>query len=162
MHPDCLQETAVAGSAARGQGGRRFRRRGALVFAGCAAPLILGCLLVPRKSGYGTHEALGLAPCSFLIRTGYPCPTCGMTTSLAAMCRADVLGAFHAHPFGPLLWAGVAVAACAGALELAGGRNVLCVFRLGPWWLVILAAGTLVGWGLKVLIGLALGELPIR
>jgi hypothetical protein len=32
--------------------------------------------------------------------TGVPCPGCGITSSILALCRGDVLRAWHSHPAG--------------------------------------------------------------
>ncbi len=37
-------------------------------------------------------------PCGFKQRTGYPCPSCGMTTSVLAFARGEVLTAFYVQP----------------------------------------------------------------
>ncbi len=52
----------------------------------------------------GTHEQLGFPPCNFLIFTGKPCPSCGMTTSFALVVRGDLGNALEAN------WAGTALA----------------------------------------------------
>jgi len=51
----------------------------------------------------GTHQQLGLPPCSFVVLTKYPCPACGMTTSFALLIRGDVLNALRANWVGALL-----------------------------------------------------------
>ena len=76
----------------------------AILFLGPTAVLITAAMLTPSSAGHGTHTQLGLPPCGFLVYTGYPCPGCGLTTSFAHMIRLEVLGAFHANPFGILLF----------------------------------------------------------
>lgn len=76
----------------------------AVLFAGPMAVLITAAMLVPAAAGHGTHTQLGLPPCGFLVYTGYPCPGCGLTTSFSHMIRLEVIGAFHANPFGILLF----------------------------------------------------------
>ena len=76
----------------------------AVLFAGPLAVLITAAALTPAPEGHGTHTQLGLPPCGFLVYTGYPCPGCGLTTSFAHMIRLEVFGAFHANPFGILLF----------------------------------------------------------
>jgi hypothetical protein len=46
------------------------------------------------------HFDFGLVfnPCGFKQRTGYPCPACGMTTSVLAFARGEVLRAFYIQP----------------------------------------------------------------
>jgi len=51
----------------------------------------------------GTHEQLGFPPCNFMILTGKPCPSCGMTTSFALMVRGDLGNALSANPVGSAL-----------------------------------------------------------
>ncbi len=50
----------------------------------------------------------------------------------------------------------------AGVAELASGRDVLGAMRPRLWWVAAAAAAMFAGWGLKLAIGLAAGELPIR
>jgi hypothetical protein len=76
----------------------------AVLFAGPMAVLITAAMLTPSAEGHGTHTQLGLPPCGFLVYTGYPCPGCGLTTSFSHMIRLQVGGAFHANPFGILLF----------------------------------------------------------
>jgi Protein of unknown function (DUF2752) len=42
-------------------------------------------------------------PCGFKQRTGWPCPGCGMTTSVRAFARGDVLTAFYIQPAAALV-----------------------------------------------------------
>jgi len=56
--------------------------------------------------GVGLHLvllALGLPAlrCRMHDVTGLPCPSCGMSRALLHLCRADLAGALHAHPFAP-------------------------------------------------------------
>jgi hypothetical protein len=74
------------------------------LFAVPLAVVITAAMLTPSAQGHGTHTQLGLPPCGFLVYTGYPCPGCGLTTSFAHMVRLQVIGAFHANPFGILLF----------------------------------------------------------
>jgi hypothetical protein len=66
------------------------------------AALGLARLLQPSPRGFGTHEQLGLPPCFFLKLTGLPCPSCGLTTSLAHAARFHFFEAFITQPFGLL------------------------------------------------------------
>lgn len=47
--------------------------------------LLVASRLTPDPRGFGTHEQLGLRPCSFYGLTGRPCPTCGATTAWALL-----------------------------------------------------------------------------
>lgn len=62
--------------------------------------LAVASRLDPAPDGHGTHEQLGLQPCVWLMVSGYPCPTCGMTTACAHAANADLLASFHAQPLG--------------------------------------------------------------
>lgn len=73
----------------------------------------------PRTSG--THRQLGLPECGFRTMFDVPCPSCGMTTSVALLVRGDLAAAWRAN------WAGVVFAAPAAvavawllAIALAG------------------------------------------
>jgi len=57
----------------------------------------------PRK--HSSHQQLGLPPCQYLVLTGQPCPSCGLTTSISLMVHGDLGPALAANPGGPVLWA---------------------------------------------------------
>ncbi|WP_390625344.1 DUF2752 domain-containing protein [Paludisphaera soli] len=59
--------------------------------------------LEPDPRGYGSHEQLGLAPCSFLVDTGRYCPFCGATTAVAHATRGRLDRAWGANPAGALV-----------------------------------------------------------
>ena len=80
-----------------------------LVMSGSAAMLGVARWLTPSPTGVGTHEQLGLPACMFLKLTGIPCPSCGLTTSVAHAVRFEFAAAFAAQPFGVLV-AGIAAA----------------------------------------------------
>ena len=69
------------------------------------APTLFGiaALLTPNPNGVGTHQQLGLPPCSFLKMTGIICPQCGLTTSFALLVRGRLNEALAANPAGPAL-----------------------------------------------------------
>src|SRR5262245_51411668 len=50
-----------------------------------------------------THQQLGLPPCTFKYMTGYPCPSCGLTTSFALLMKGDVANSLRANAVGTLL-----------------------------------------------------------
>lgn len=97
-----MQETLTAPSMAETQG--LAPRICALALAlACASPLIVGAMLTPNADGMGTHTQMGLPQCGFVLATGYPCATCGCTTSFAYMADGSLLTAFITQPFGALL-----------------------------------------------------------
>lgn len=56
----------------------------------------LSVCLTPSSRGFGTHEQLGLAPCSFKQLVNLPCPSCGMTTSFTHFVRGQWLRSLQA------------------------------------------------------------------
>ena len=140
----------------------RTRLRGLLLAMPCWAAVAAAWWLSPRPTGYGTHEQMGLPGCSFLAETGLPCPSCGLTTSFAEMARGHLGRAFHAQPFGLLLFTAVVLLAAAGSVELATGRDVLRSLRPRLWWVAAAAAGMFAGWGVRLAVGFATGELPVH
>ena len=50
-----------------------------------------------------THTTLGLPPCNFVLMTGKPCPSCGMTTSFALLMHGDLGNSLRANAVGTLL-----------------------------------------------------------
>jgi hypothetical protein len=139
-----------------------LRLRGLVLLVPCVSVIWIAHWLTPRKAGHGTHEELGLPPCSFLVRTGYPCPSCGLTTSFAAVVRGSLREALLAHPFGPVLFVGTAAVGLCALAELLFGRDFLRFLRPGAWWAVVALVGLLGGWGVKIACGLASGALPAR
>jgi len=160
MQSQAVDQPMVLSPASRP--GAANRLRGALIFAPCATILALSVWLIPHKSGHGTHRELGLPPCAFLAETGYPCPSCGMTTAFANMAHGHFVAAFRAQPFGVAMFAVVAVLAAVGLGELLTGRDFVRLLRLGPWWAVAAIVGIFGGWGIKIAWGLASGTLPVR
>ena len=71
----------------------------------CSIVLYLAIILEPSNSGVGTHQQLGMAPCGFLVMSGYPCPMCGMTTTFALAADGRILKALINQPFGVFLFA---------------------------------------------------------
>ena len=72
--------------------------------------------LTPDGRGHGTHQQLGLPPCTFYVLFGRPCPACGMTTAWAWLVRGEVIEACRTNAGGTLL----AVLAIAGIPWLLG------------------------------------------
>ncbi len=120
--------------------------------------------LPPDARGHGTHTGLGSGPCGFLVMTGYPCPTCGMTTAFAHTVRGQWWHAARAQPAGFAL----ALATLAGVLlsifALAAGRwPAVPWLAARPFWLFLgLLVVLLGGWAFKVVAGLLDHSLPYR
>ncbi|MGN6545824.1 MAG: DUF2752 domain-containing protein [Aureliella sp.] len=56
--------------------------------------------LSPSPLGYGTHQQLGLPPCTSVALLGLRCPACGMTTSWSYAMRGQWGSALNANAGG--------------------------------------------------------------
>ncbi|MDP7637353.1 MAG: DUF2752 domain-containing protein [Phycisphaerae bacterium] len=136
------------------------RGRGLLVALPCWAVLLTAWSLTPRPAGFGTAEQLGLPACSWMTEKGIPCPTCGLTTSLAAAAQADFVAAARAHAFGVVLFFGLVALALTGTGQALTGRNWLARIRFRLWWVVVAVVGLLGGWTVNLAAGYAAGQYP--
>jgi hypothetical protein len=62
----------------------------------CCVVMFFGGLWLLQRLAFDFGLLFG--PCGVKQRTGLPCPTCGMTTSVLAFVRGDVLTAFFVQP----------------------------------------------------------------
>lgn len=93
----------------------------ALTTVAVAVALVWTLLHVhPDARGFGTHEQLGMTPCSWPASYGAPCPTCGVTTAAAALVHLRPLQALGIQPFGAIL---------AGTGLFAAGFALFCLLR---------------------------------
>lgn len=139
-----------------------LRLRGLIAAGPCLALLLAAACLHPRGSGYGTHEQLLLPPCGFLARTGWPCVTCGLTTSVSAMAHGQVGLALKAQPFGAVIFLAAVVLLTAGACQVLTGRDVLGRLRLGMGWAICGIMGLLGGWAWNLVVGAGTGQWPLH
>ncbi|MFN9968399.1 MAG: DUF2752 domain-containing protein, partial [Phycisphaerae bacterium] len=79
------------------------RRVGLALAIVCAVPLVIGAWLTPSPTGMGTHRAIGLPPCGFLLATRRPCMTCGMTTAVSLAAQGRLLESARVQPAGALV-----------------------------------------------------------
>ncbi|MFN3168380.1 MAG: DUF2752 domain-containing protein [Phycisphaeraceae bacterium] len=130
---------------------RNNRLLGAVLTLCFAAPLILAATLTPSDAGMGTHTQMGLPDCGFKVITGYPCATCGCTTSFAHAANGSLLTSFLNQPFGALLALFCAMLALVSAWSAWSGMSMTHVGRFAAnkrtilCWLAVL----LVAWGYK-------------
>ena len=138
------QQTNGTGMIRRATG--RQRRIAGLIAAGIV--ILFGSLWLLQR----LHFDFGLlfGPCGMKQRTGLPCPTCGMSTSVLAFSRGDLLTAFYVQPAAAFLCCLLVVAAFFASLVSVFGVYVTLLDRL---WaeiglgrlvvglLIILAAG---------------------
>ncbi|MCH7688595.1 MAG: DUF2752 domain-containing protein [Planctomycetes bacterium] len=139
----------------RDRGGFPLRTRSKLLLGGWSLCLLGGFAvaagLEPDPRGYGTHQSLGLPPCTIRVMFGLPCPSCGMTTSFSNFIRGQFIGAAQANSAGLLL-------------------AVICALQI-PWCWVSIYQGRLwrvsrpeVGlvWMLLILCGVSLLQWTLR
>ena len=134
----------------------RFTPAGRGLAAGWLAVLVGGFALArwltPAAAGLGTHQQLGLPPCTARVLFGVPCPSCGMTTAFAHFTRGEWAASAAANAGGFLLAALCAVQLVwlAGSLALGrpwGGFRGERVLLAG---LSAVGAVSLIDWGLRL------------
>ena len=96
-----------------------------LVCCGVATLLLLSVAasLQPNPRGYGTHQQLGLTPCTFQLLFGVRCPSCGMTTAWANVVRGRLPQAVRSNAAGTVL----------ALLALLAAPWSLCSGLRGKW-----------------------------
>ncbi len=81
-----------------------FWRVSVLLFAIIPLGLLaVAALLTPDDRGLGTHQQLGLPPCSMRLLFGIRCPACGMTTSWSYFAQGQWISSLHSNIAGFLL-----------------------------------------------------------
>jgi len=103
-------------------GGARWSH--ALLLLGVLVMVGVGLYLTPEPAGHGTHQQLGLPPCTIYYLTGRPCPSCGLTTSVSAILHGQFGLAWRANPMGFVIVAGALAVAINSLLALFWGRSV--------------------------------------
>jgi hypothetical protein len=127
-----------------------------VISLGCLAVLVTAARLTPSPTGMGTHRSMGLSRCSFLDRTGLPCPSCGMTTSFAWFSRGNLAASAYVQPMGTLLAFAAAVTVWAGGYVAVTGRPIYRLMRLlpGRYAFLCVMAFAILAWGWKILLTL--------
>jgi hypothetical protein len=110
---------------------------GALLFA---APLFVAGYLTPQSDGLGTHQQLGLPPCTIRMLWGVRCPSCGMTTSWAYFVRGQWMLGFRSNIAGVML---AMLATSAVVVFLSG--SVIGKMP-GHGYLLVLTCGMVLTW----------------
>lgn len=87
-------------------------------------PLVIAVWLQPSPLGMGTHQQLGLPPCTFVTLFGIRCPSCGMTTAWSHFVRGQWVQALQANVGGCLLAGVVTVSSGWMLLSAATGRRL--------------------------------------
>lgn len=110
----------------------------ALLLLGVLVMFGVGLYLTPNAQGHGTHQQLGLPPCTIYLLTGRPCPSCGLTTSVSAILHGQFELALRANPIGFLIVAASVGVALNSLLALFAGRSVRIESGWFHWILVAL------------------------
>ena len=127
----------------------------AAVAVGLLFSLGLAVRLQPARGGMGTHQQLGLPPCTFRVLFGRPCPSCGMTTSWAYLVRGQVPSALRANVGGTLL--GIVAIAAVPWLVISAirgrwlGWTPNCI--VAAWAAVAIVLIVLVDWSIRLVAG---------
>lgn len=109
--PDSARPTATV-AAGKGRQTDQYRRRPlgwplrwGTLFAGILTLvlLLIARTLEPNPAGIGTHQQLGLPPCTSIVLFNSPCPACGMTTSWALATRGEFTASARSNVGGLLL-----------------------------------------------------------
>lgn len=122
----------------------------------CLGVLCIAAWLRPNHDGIGTHRQLGLAACSFKIRTDLPCPSCGYTTAFAYFAHGNPVASFYTQPMGALLALACAVTVWIGFHIAITGRPVHRLFKLlsSRYYLMPILIFAVMAWGWKILLTL--------
>ena len=117
--------------------------------------LATAAMLRPSQNGFGTHQQLGLPPCTIQVLYGLRCPACGMTTSWAHVTRGQPIAALRANVGGTLL-AGLALVASPWLL-VSGVRGRWIWRTPSEWTMAAVSLAVLlvmvVEWGCRLLAG---------
>jgi hypothetical protein len=114
--------------------------------------MLLAVTLRPNPMGLGTHQQLGLPPCTMRIMLELRCPACGMTTSWAHFVRGQWLRSVRVNSGGFLLalYAVALLVACGivcwtGALPGEKWRD------WAAWAVLAIAVVTVTDWAGRVI-----------
>lgn len=137
-----------------GESTLRRRLVGAMVLIATASVIGLAAWLTPSAKGHGTHEQLGLAPCSMLMFTGKPCVTCGYTTAFSHVAHGHLMDALKVQPAGAMLAMLVILGGATGGFVAVTGTDVTPLLRRIFQFRTLIAAGGIVlaAWAYKLII----------
>jgi hypothetical protein len=150
------------------KGSWKMRLRALIVLAGVGALIGVSIYLDPNKleqNAVGHYYRFLGGRCSFLVKTGYPCPTCYMTRAFAYMFHGRPDKSFMAQPFGALLSLMVVYLGYGAIKVLATGKPWQAAWAKWPKWrfLAVFIGLFLAGWIFRILYGMFVShEFPYR
>jgi len=112
-------------------GSAKLRCSGAFVAVVCVAILVAAWHLEDVGLPFGPQSQISLPGCALRERTGYPCPTCGMSRAWGQSVRGNLVEAFRANIAGAILAVGCLLVALGGLGTAVGGRSFYRRF-VGP------------------------------
>jgi len=123
------------------------------VLVGVAVILYFAAWKLGYKDGPSKPGQIVMPPCGFLVSTGYPCPTCGMTRAFQYVVRGRLLPGLKSQPMGALLCVATILAIPAALVVLVTGRGwQVDWYRIRPDRLLwLLLAVFLAAWGYKLI-----------
>ena len=116
-----------------------------IVLAGAIVVITVAWSIEPDPRGLGTHEQLDLDPCGYLLSTGRPCATCGMTTAFSHTVRFQIPSAIRANFAGCLLCLVTMAAPAWLGLALWERRSAFAPLRRRFGWIAV-GTAVVVGW----------------
>jgi hypothetical protein len=104
--------------------------------------------LEPDPRGFGTHEQLGMPPCTFRELFGISCPSCGMTTSISSFAQARFFESARTN-LGGFVLAAACLIQIPWSLASAARNRSIAIDRLhvaAVWMLGLVVGTTLMQW----------------
>ncbi|MCM2374140.1 DUF2752 domain-containing protein [Aporhodopirellula aestuarii] len=149
VYAELVDPDPIVGEVPPGQ--LRLRVAALLVMLVTLTPLGVARTLTPATQGLGTHQQLGLPPCSMRVLFSIRCPACGMTTSWSHWTRGQWISSFQSNTGGTLLAFLVPVIAFLAGRVLWTGRlpSTTTSYRIG-WAIVAIGAITLSDWFIRL------------
>ncbi|HLJ12412.1 MAG TPA: DUF2752 domain-containing protein [Planctomycetaceae bacterium] len=116
---------------------------------------VLAFALRPDPRGFGTHQSLGLPPCTFRALFGIPCPSCGMTTSFSHFIHGNLRQALRANAAGVLLAivCALQIPWCLWSASRGRLAGVRAPSRSLMWLLIAIGSVCLVNWFFQLAYG---------
>lgn len=131
-----------------------FRLLALFVAAAPLTALTVASQLRPDTRGLGTHQQLGLPPCSMRMMWGMRCPGCGMTTSWAYFTQGQWQASASTNIAGFMLaWYAIGVAAIAAKSVFSRKMPSLRTQQIATLTGFGIGIVAVINWACRLLIG---------